>query len=98
MPRVAKEPVVPARAGLDDRVVVVTDADGDRGREIARALAPLHAVIVVAGRDAQALGTLAAELGAAGTRVAVIVDDVATEAGRAALAEMVGELFHTPNP
>jgi NAD(P)-dependent dehydrogenase (short-subunit alcohol dehydrogenase family) len=89
----AKE--APARAGLDGRVVVVTDADGDRGRDIARALARLHAAIVVAGGDAEALGALVAELSATGARVAVIVDDVSSEAGGAALVEMVNELFPT---
>jgi NADP-dependent 3-hydroxy acid dehydrogenase YdfG len=78
---------------LQTRVVVVTDADGDRGGDIARAMAKLDAAVVVAGRDTEALATLAAELGAAGARVAVLVDDMATEAGRAALVEMVNELF-----
>jgi NADP-dependent 3-hydroxy acid dehydrogenase YdfG len=83
----------PTREGLDARVVVVTDADGARGGELARAMAALHAVLVVAGNDADALGALAAELGSTGARVAVLVDDVATESGRAALVEMVNELF-----
>ena len=78
---------------LETRVVVVTDADRDRGADLARAMAKLDAAVVVAGSDTDALAALAAELGAAGTRVAVLVDDVATEAGRAALVEMVNELF-----
>jgi NAD(P)-dependent dehydrogenase (short-subunit alcohol dehydrogenase family) len=78
---------------LDTRVVIVTDADGDRGADVARALAHLDAAVLVAGSDTDALAVLAGELGAAGTRVAVLVDDVATEAGRAALVEMVNELF-----
>jgi NADP-dependent 3-hydroxy acid dehydrogenase YdfG len=80
---------------LDTRVVVVTDADAERGADIARAIAKLDAAIVVAGSDTDALAALAAELGAAGTRVAVLVDDVATDTGRAALVEMVNELFPT---
>jgi NAD(P)-dependent dehydrogenase (short-subunit alcohol dehydrogenase family) len=80
---------------LETRVVVVTDADGDRGADLARAMAKLDAAVVVAGSDTDALALLAAELGAAGTRVAVLADDVATEAGRAALVEMVNELFPT---
>jgi NADP-dependent 3-hydroxy acid dehydrogenase YdfG len=86
-----------ARTGLDGRVAVVADADGDRGRDIARALAGLHAAIVLAGRDAEALGELAAELSAAGARVAVIADDVSNAAGGAALVEMLNELFPAAN-
>jgi NAD(P)-dependent dehydrogenase (short-subunit alcohol dehydrogenase family) len=82
---------------LDTRVVVVTDADGARGGDLARAMAKLDAAVVVAGSDTETLAALAAELGSAGTRVAVLVDDVATESGRAALVEMVNELFPHPN-
>jgi NADP-dependent 3-hydroxy acid dehydrogenase YdfG len=78
---------------LETRVVVVADADGMRGGDIARAMATLHAAVVLAGEDTEALATLASELGSAGARVAVLVDDVATETGRAALVEMVSELF-----
>jgi NADP-dependent 3-hydroxy acid dehydrogenase YdfG len=80
---------------LDTRVVVVTDADGARGADLARAMAKLDAAVVVAGSDTEALAVLAAELGTTGTRVAVLVDDVATDAGRAALVELVNELFPT---
>lgn len=82
---------------LDTRVVVVTDADGERGADLARAMAKLDAAVVVAGVDTDALAVLAAELGSGGTRVAVLVDDVATETGRAALVEMVNELFPAAN-
>jgi NAD(P)-dependent dehydrogenase (short-subunit alcohol dehydrogenase family) len=82
---------------LATRVVVVPDSDGTRGASIARALASLDAAIVVTGDDAEALGVLAAELGSEGSRVAVLVDDVATDAGRAALVEMVNELFPPAN-
>jgi NADP-dependent 3-hydroxy acid dehydrogenase YdfG len=82
-----------SRGAFDTRVVVVTDADHERGAAIARALATVRAAVVVAGEDADALGALAAEIGAAGARVAVLVDDVGTDAGRAALVEMVNELF-----
>jgi NAD(P)-dependent dehydrogenase (short-subunit alcohol dehydrogenase family) len=78
---------------LETRVVVVTDADGERGAGLARAMVKLGAAVVVVGSDTDALATLAAELGSTGARVAVLVDDVATEAGRAALVEMVNELF-----
>ena len=85
------------RERLATRVVVVTDADGARGESIARALVALDAAVVVTGDDTEALGALAAELGSAGARVAVLVDDVATESGRAALVEMVSELFPSPH-
>jgi NADP-dependent 3-hydroxy acid dehydrogenase YdfG len=87
----------PARRGLDSRVVVVTDADGTRGADIARAMATTDAVVVLTGDDTDALATLASEIASAGARVAVLVDDVATEAGRNALVEMVGELFPPRN-
>jgi len=79
-------------------VVVVTDADRERGRELARALVPLHAAVVLAGDDTEALATLASELGTSGARVAVLVADVATDSGRAALVEMVNELFPHRKP
>lgn len=82
-----------SRGAFDSRVVVVTDADHERGAALARALATVRAAVVVAGEDTDALGALAAEIGAAGARVAVLVDDVCTDAGRAALIEMVNELF-----
>jgi NADP-dependent 3-hydroxy acid dehydrogenase YdfG len=91
VPRVSNAAVPPMR--LDTRVVVVADADGDRGAGMARALASIGAAVVLAGRDPDALAVVASELVAAGARVAVLVDDVDTEAGRAALIEMVNELF-----
>jgi NAD(P)-dependent dehydrogenase (short-subunit alcohol dehydrogenase family) len=84
------------RAELDSRVVIVADADTQRGGEIARAMSALHAAVLIAGSDVDALGELAAELAALGTRVAVLVDDVATDSGRAVLVEMVNELFSSP--
>jgi NAD(P)-dependent dehydrogenase (short-subunit alcohol dehydrogenase family) len=86
------------RDALQSRVVVVTDADRERGAGIARAMATADAAIVLAGVDVDALARLAAELTTAGTRVAVLVDDVATETGRGALLEMVSELFPEPKP
>jgi NAD(P)-dependent dehydrogenase (short-subunit alcohol dehydrogenase family) len=82
---------------MQNRVVVVTDADTPRGAGIAHAVATLDAAVVLAGDDTDALGALASELGSAGARVAVLVDDVATEAGRDALVEMVNELFPPAN-
>jgi NAD(P)-dependent dehydrogenase (short-subunit alcohol dehydrogenase family) len=82
---------------MQTRVVVVTDADTPRGAGIARALTTLDAAVVLAGVDTEALAALASELGTAGARIAVFVDDVATESGRGTLVEMVGELFPAPN-
>ena len=87
----------PARDALETRVVVVTDADVDRGAAIARAMATVDAAVVLAGSDVDALGRLAGELTTAGARVAIFVDDVATEPGREAMIEMVNELFPRPN-
>lgn len=86
-----------ARDALDTRVVVVTDADVERGAGIARAMTAVDAAVVLAGSDVDVLARLAAELTAAGARVAVLVDDVATDAGREALREMVNELFPRRN-
>jgi short-subunit dehydrogenase len=50
-------------------------------------------VVVLVGRDADALGLVARELEDAGTRTAVFVGDVSDPSARAALHEMVAELF-----
>jgi hypothetical protein len=49
--------------------------------------------VVLVGADGDALGRLAAELEAEGRRVAVFVGDPAVDADRAALREMLAELF-----
>jgi hypothetical protein len=87
----------PARDALETRVVVVTDADVDRGAAIARAMATGDAAVVLAGSNVGALASLAGELTTAGARIAIFVDDVATDAGREALIEMVNELFPGSN-
>jgi hypothetical protein len=51
------------------------------------------AVVVLVGDDAEALGVVARELEAAGRRTAVFVGDVTAPAERAALDEMLDELF-----
>jgi NADP-dependent 3-hydroxy acid dehydrogenase YdfG len=81
------------RDALENRVVVVPDADGARGADIARAMAAVHAVVVLTGDDADALGALADALIETGTRVAVFAGDVAVDDDRAALVELVNELF-----
>jgi hypothetical protein len=50
-------------------------------------------VVVLVGADAQSLGKVAQELEAGGDRAAVFVDDVSSPEGRAALHEMIDELF-----
>jgi hypothetical protein len=49
--------------------------------------------IVLVGTDGDALGSLAKELEADGRRVAVFVGDPAADADRAALQEMLVELY-----
>jgi NAD(P)-dependent dehydrogenase (short-subunit alcohol dehydrogenase family) len=86
---------------LAGRVVVVT---GDDTAGSARALAAEGAAVVLAGSDGAALGALAREITGAGGRVAVFVGDPEAPDGRAALCEMVDELFpglrdtDTPEP
>lgn len=70
-------------------VVVAADAPG-----AARALAEEGAAVVIVGTGAAA-GDLAAEIERAGGRVAVFAGDPAADPDRAALAEMVDELFAT---
>ena len=50
-------------------------------------------VVVLVGTDADALGHVAREHDDAGDRAAVFVDDVSSPEGRAALREMIDELF-----
>jgi hypothetical protein len=56
-------------------------------------------VVVLVGTEAEAegLGRAARELEAEGTRVAVFVGDVTASDGRAALRELVAELFSGPS-
>jgi hypothetical protein len=49
--------------------------------------------IVLVGQDGDALGRLAEELETEGRRVAVFIGDPATDEDRAALREMLTELF-----
>jgi len=74
---------------LTGRVIVVEPG----GADIALATARDGATIVVAGADAEAAGALAAQVDAAGGRAAVFTGDLTRHADRAALAEMLAELF-----
>ncbi len=55
-------------------------------------------VVVLTGNEseAEALGTTARALEADGHRTVVFVGDVTTDAGRAALRELLAELFPSP--
>jgi short-subunit dehydrogenase len=76
------------------RVVVVPDADGAQGTDLARAAASLAEAIVLCGRDQVRLGALARELrDDVGVRVAVFCGDPRDGADRAVLRELVDELF-----
>ena len=79
----------PGEQPLDGRVVVVDPG----GADIARAIARAGATVVVAGADAEAAGALAAQIDAAGGRAAVFTGDLTRDADRAALAELLAELF-----
>lgn len=73
-------------------MVVVTDAAAD----IAHALALEGATVVIVAATPEATagaGLLAREVEVAGGRSAVFTGDVATDEGRAALTEMLDELF-----
>jgi NAD(P)-dependent dehydrogenase (short-subunit alcohol dehydrogenase family) len=76
---------VPRLAG---RVVIVAAKAADA----ARVLAEDGAAVVLVGADAGA-GDLVAEIELAGGRAAVFAGDLGDETDRAALAEMVDELF-----
>jgi hypothetical protein len=75
-------------APLSGRVVVVSAAEPDA----ARALAGEGAAVVIVG-EAGVAGALAGEIEEAGGRACVFAGDVGGDEDRAALAEMVAELF-----
>jgi hypothetical protein len=61
-----------------------------------RPVVPVEPVVVLVGRDVDAavLGAVARELADAGRRAAVFVGDVTDPDGRAALDEMLAELYY----
>ncbi|MET0920111.1 MAG: hypothetical protein ABWY77_02800 [Acidimicrobiia bacterium] len=75
---------------LAGRVVITADAD------VARAVAPEGATVVLVGADASAFGALVDEVRQLGGRAAVLVGDLTDEATRTTLTELLHELFPTP--
>jgi NAD(P)-dependent dehydrogenase (short-subunit alcohol dehydrogenase family) len=73
-------------------VVVVTVDAADVAHALAREGATVVIVAVAPEANARA-GVLAREVEAAGGRVAVFTGDAGTDEGRAALTEMLDELF-----
>jgi NAD(P)-dependent dehydrogenase (short-subunit alcohol dehydrogenase family) len=74
---------------LAGRVVVVDPGATDVALAVARA----GGTVVIAGADAEAAGALSAQVDAAGGRVAIFTGDLTRDADRAALAELLAELF-----
>lgn len=70
-----------------DKVAVVTGASRGIGRSIALALAKTGADVVVSGRDAPALETLAAEIRSLGRSSLVVVADMESETEARGIAE-----------
>jgi short-subunit dehydrogenase len=76
------------------RVVLIPGADTADGVSLARAIAGIGHPLVLCGIDQVRLGALAGELrDGEGVQVAVFCGDPANDDDRAALAEMVEELF-----
>ena len=71
---------------LDEFRVVLTGASGGIGAAIARELAAAGASLLLVGRNARALGHLAAEL-PAGHRIAALPADITRAEGRAAIRD-----------
>jgi NAD(P)-dependent dehydrogenase (short-subunit alcohol dehydrogenase family) len=78
-----------AEPPLAGRAVVVDP----RATDVALAMARDGATVVIAGVDAEAAGTLALQVEAVGGRAAVFTGDLTREGDRAALAELLSELF-----
>jgi NAD(P)-dependent dehydrogenase (short-subunit alcohol dehydrogenase family) len=82
MTRSADQPLV-------GRAVVVDP----RATDVALAMARYGATVVIAGPDADAAGTLAEQVEAVGGRAAVLTGDLTRDGDRAALTELLSELF-----
>ena len=81
-------------AELSGRVVVVPQADTEAGAAIARLMCEAGAAAVLLGTGFDRLGTVAAEIhGDTGAPIVIFAGDIARDDERAALAEMVSELF-----
>ena len=67
---------------------LITGASGGIGRALARELHGRGASVLLVGRDAQALASVAQELGGGSARVDWCAADLATDAGRARVVEV----------
>ncbi len=76
--------------GIRGRKGIVCAASKGLGRGCAGALAEAGVDLVICARGAEALETAAAELRQAGAKVAPVVADITTEAGRAAVLAAAG--------
>jgi NADP-dependent 3-hydroxy acid dehydrogenase YdfG len=79
---------------LTGRVVIVPDADTEAGAAVARVVCEAGASAVLVGNGFDRLGTVAAEFhGETGAPILIFAGDIGRDEERAALAEMVSELF-----
>jgi NAD(P)-dependent dehydrogenase (short-subunit alcohol dehydrogenase family) len=79
----------PTDQPLAGRAVVVDPGATD----VALAMGRYGATVVIAGANAEAAGALASHIEAAGGRAAVFTGDLTRDSDRAALAELLAELF-----
>ncbi len=77
--------------GIRGKKGIVCAASKGLGRGCAGALAEAGVDLVICARGAEALETAAAELRQAGAKVAPVVADITTEAGRAAVLAAAGD-------
>jgi 3-oxoacyl-[acyl-carrier protein] reductase len=75
--------------GLSDKVALVTGSYRGTGAGIARSLAAEGATVLVHGLEAGQADDVAAEITAAGGRALVVVGDIRTEVGTAAMVDVV---------
>lgn len=78
---------------IADQIIVITGASSGNGLATAREAVRRGAAVVIAARNAEALERVAADLRAAGGRVAVVAGDVANEADVERIATTAIETF-----